>query len=305
MTKADQLNISANANASGHGDHHRRTKRQRRDEPESLMRISFRRLYKLDETTGDPSCLWNLHIESSNGRKFSILIDPALVLKPQQLMAEIVSQTGRLAANEGDFIQQIKDLKAQSPAREIVLLGKSGWHSYTESGEKRYAFVTPRATWPKSAPYRFYRKGIIPPLDVLGQCRGTLEDWQVTCARLIGQSSTALTAVGGAFAAPLLRFADIPESFVLLLAGGSTEGKGVVQRAAMSVQGRVSQSAIQSPDASKRGITEFAAGCNSLMCHLEDLSRVSKPERRTFLRSLTYEVAGGGGKLIARSVRAK
>lgn len=101
-------------------------------------------------------------------------------------------------------------------------------------------------------------------------------------------------------AAPLLRLANIPESWIMLLCGGSTSGKSTLLAGVASFQG--SETTIN-PRTSERRFTELAARHNDLLMPVGDLSQLPKGDRRQVLHRLTMDSTSGAGRSVSRAVR--
>jgi hypothetical protein len=249
-----------------------------------------------------------LCVTTNRRRRWDVFVDAADLMKPQTVLNACVNRTGFYPKDAPLFQQRIEQLRDRA-AKEVLQTITTGWAGPNGErdaaldqfvlpgrtigkGERKVRFAADRATSPAASAF-------------VGRWRGKLALWRKQNARLLGKSSLGITTLGAFLAAPLLPFADLSESMIVLLAGGSTTGKSTIQLGAMSFQGRATPEAIQSPQTSQRAWEELGANFNNLVLPIEDFGRLDKGAQRELLKLLAYNTVAGGGRTVSQVMQRK
>ncbi len=112
-------------------------------------------------------------------------------------------------------------------------------------------------------------------------------------------------ALATAFAAPLLRWADISEGMVFLLFGRSGTGKTLASRTAMSVFGPAALADLATFDLTKRALEELCAAHNDRLLVIDEVGRAgdTPANREKLLAEIAYSVPSGRGRMRSRAVQ--
>lgn len=205
-----------------------------------------------------------------------------------QMYRELRGFTTALPELPRTAIQFIERVIASAPAGFCVKAAKPGWKRRSADAEHMpSAFVTPHFTIPKTAPYRWSARSS----SGLGRMCGTLESWQNEVASFAEHSNYLTFGLCCAAAAPLARFARLPELAVFNLVGESSVGKTTVARAAMSAV--ASPDAIRGWDLKNRALEEAAAQHNDLLFVLNGAEKAPVRERALLIERIIHMLPEG------------
>ncbi|WP_083909718.1 DUF927 domain-containing protein [Methylocystis rosea] len=205
-----------------------------------------------------------------------------------QMYRELRGFTTALPELPRTAIQFIERVIASAPAGFCVKAAKPGWKwRSADSEHSPSVFVTPHFTIPKSAPFRWSARSS----SGLGRMCGTLEAWQDEVASFAKHSNYLTFGLCCAAAAPLARFANLPELAVFNLVGESSVGKTTVARAAMSAI--ASPDSIRGWDLKNRALEEAAAQHNDLLFVLNGAEKAPVRERALLIERIIHMLPEG------------
>ncbi len=259
------------------------------------VRCARRLIYAAD--AGGPKAACEMIFETSQGHRHSVQVDPVELQRPATVIAKAVNQTALYPLDE-TALRALVQAGIDSNPPMVTMTTVSGWK---DRGASR-AFVTPgRSFGPGRSSYRYASsEDHASGAGQLGSVRGDLKGWRQNVGVYLEMSTAGCVLFGAAMAAPLLRVANIPESWIMLLCGGSTSGKSTLLAGVASFQG--SETTIN-PRTSERRFTELAARHNDLLMPVGDLSQLPKGDRRQVLHRLTMDSTSGAGRSVSRAVR--
>lgn len=259
------------------------------------VRCARRLIYAAD--AGGPKAACEMIFKTAQGHRHSVQVDPVELQRPATVIAKAINQTALYPLDETALRAQVQAGTDSNPPM-VTMTTVSGWK---DRGAAR-AFVTPgRSFGPGKSSYRYASsEDHASGGGQLGCVRGDLKGWHRDVGVYLEMSTAGRVLLGAAMAAPLLRLANIPESWIMLLCGGSTSGKSTLLAGVASFQG--AETTIN-PRTSERRFTELAARHNDLLMPVGDLSQLSKGDRRHVLHRLTMDSTSGAGRSVSRAVR--
>lgn len=259
------------------------------------VRCARRLIYAAD--AGGPKAACEMIFKTSQGHRHSVQVDPVELQRPATVIAKAINQTALYPLDEAALRAQVQAGTDTNPPM-VTMTTVTGWK---DRGAAR-AFVTPgRSFGPGRSRYRYASsEDHASGGGQLGCVRGELKGWYREVGIYLEMSTAGRVLLGAAMAAPLLRLANISESWIMLLCGGSTTGKSTLLAGVASFQG--AETTIN-PRTSERRFTELAARHNDLLMPVGDLSQLSKGDRRQVLHRLTMDSTSGAGRSVSRAVR--
>ena len=239
---------------------------------------------------------------SSDGSRHRLVVEPAALRNPRQILDRIANESDLFALDPKAVAQQVTSLQHISATKSMSVTSRTGWHDV--NGKE--CFVTPQYSVPASSRVKLDSSSTSDHvISAVGQCKGSLKGWRKKVQPILGQSSFGIAFIAANYAATLLRSSPLTEDFCIMLVGESSIGKTSIQKGAQSVSGRAGQEFISSPDQSGRGFDETAVSHNDMVYPIEDIGRAASAEKSGFVKRLTYQATGGGGRRIAHSARSQ
>ncbi|WP_051331453.1 DUF927 domain-containing protein [Methylocaldum szegediense] len=181
------------------------------------------------------------------------------------------------------LIRYIKECK---PGARVRCVNRIGWHGPV--------YVLPTQTLGERQGERvLYQNGASGPGDF--RQRGSVAEWRESVAKLSAGNSRLMTAIGFAFAAPLLQFVPGEESGGAHFRGDSSCGKSTLLWAAASVYGQPSgdDSFRKEWRATGNGLEGLATSRNDSLLILDEMGQVDGREAG----NIAYMLANGQPKL--------
>lgn len=266
-------------------------------ETDKLVSVCCARRLIYAADAGGPKAACEMIFDTSQGHHHSVEVDPVELQRPAAVIAKAINQTALYPLDETALGAQVRASTESNPPM-VTMTTVSGWK---DRGAAR-AFVTPgRSFGPGRGSYRYASsEDHASGGGQLGSVRGNLKGWRKHVGRYLEMSTAGRVLLGAVMAAPLLRLANIPESWIMLLCGGSTSGKSTLLAGVASFQG--AETTIN-PRTSERRFTELAARHNDLLMPVGDLSQLPKGDRRQVLHRLTMDSTSGAGRSVSRAVR--
>jgi hypothetical protein len=221
-------------------------------------------------------------------------IDFERQMLPRLGAAEIRSQlfaAGLRTEGAGDG-EVVSILKAAEPAREIIVVSKTGWHRLP--GLSDPIFVCPSGEIigaPEGADLQLSTMTILDAPAV----SGTLEGWKEATAAALGTPNCPHWALGtiSGFAGPVLDLTQL-DSVGINISGTSSGGKTTSQKLAVSVWSPpfVGAGLLQSMRSTENGLEAVAQASSGTVLALDEMAHA---DGRTVGRVI-YSLAGGIGK---------
>jgi hypothetical protein len=128
--------------------------------------------------------------------------------------------------------------------------------------------------------------------------RGTVDDWIAGLREACLASSFLTFSLATAYSGPLMALVEDDEGAIFHNAGGSTGGKSLAIRAAISVIKEAPKSKLTTYDLTPRALEELCYRCNDLMVGLDEYARLegSGTTARNNASRIACTVASGAGK---------
>jgi hypothetical protein len=206
----------------------------------------------------------------------------------KDLRKELINKGAYFAPDSEDPVSSIRALQmAKDRAPHWTYAKTLGW-----TGDK---FVRAKGVVGKQNPGSLLKppRVVHPAAKKMGK-KGTLSGWHKHVAKPAAQSSRMVTAVCGAFAAPLLKFTDIG-TFALFFTGPSKVGKSTLTLAAGSAQGFGTEKALPNFRSTDAALGELPGQFNDHALTLNEfgLLRGTPKERRQRQREFVFGAAEG------------
>jgi putative DNA primase/helicase len=206
----------------------------------------------------------------------------------KELRKELIKKGAYFASDSEDPFSSIRALQmAKDRAPHWTYAKTLGW-----TGDK---FVRAKGVVGKQNPGSLLKppRVVHPAAKKMGK-KGTLSSWHKHVAKPAAQSSRMVTAVCGAFAAPLLKFTDIG-TFALFFTGPSKVGKSTLTLAAGSAQGFGTEKALPNFRSTDAALGELPGQFNDHALTLNEfgLLRGTPKERRQRQREFVFGAAEG------------
>lgn len=243
----------------------------------------------LDRATGKRVVI--ISFPNSDGRREKLEISPSALTNHHQLKGALLDRDAELPQDGVAQRELFRALEKAIPGRKKEYAARAGWNKKFT----RFALVDRVIRNGRKSRCLGLRAkgGEIDPSGKLSTM-GTLDGWRDTVATPAGASSTMMTMISAAFAAPLLAFAG-EGSFSINVYGRSRTGKSMTTLAASSVYGIG-----QSEDLPTWVITDTALGqtlprFNDMLFPIDDLAAMEGSDREKYnrLHTLAYRLASG------------
>ena len=194
-----------------------------------------RTVTKLEAIEDRATGTWHFRFRfRDHSKKLRTIIVPGdIASNARKLLPELHKAGARLPADEQEAKSVVNAAIAQEPRSIVHCVARPGWQ-VDNDGTLRFSYGNKLIGPPA--------KNIAPPFDIKRRgpsgkvIRGSLLEWQRRVGATAKQSPAATLLIAGAFAAPLLRFAEIM-SFGLNTYGGAKMGKSLGLNAGGSVIG--------------------------------------------------------------------
>lgn len=237
----------------------------------------------------------HLRFKTARGEHRDLTVLTTDLMTPSKVLQAFVTRFGMFPFGEDALKKEIAELQTRD-VPEVLLTVLCGWKG--EGAER--AFVTPvRSYGPARRFNRFDPAAATSDHErKLGAVRGDLKAWQREVLAYLLMSRPGIVLLGAALAGPLLRYADLTENFVLLLAGKTSTGKSTLLRAVASFQGAAVPI---HPNTTARRLSEFGGISNHGLMIIDDLSLIPPSSRRAVLHELTMGTTSGNSKSITRN----
>lgn len=233
-----------------------------------------------------------LDFERTDGRAAGVLVDEMSILsKPSDLRARLANSGYDLPLTTANIGEEIRK---RIPKGITAMVTRTGWNARIP----HLSFALPHKVLGAGGHDVF----LLPAMRdrcLASGTSGKLKDWQKEVAMRALWSPVASLLVMAAFAPPLLRFSEVPESFILNVAGNSSGGKTTANMAAASVWGDPTRRRTWA--ATDRGLAEMAAANNGLLLVLDDAEQAATTPKLRLQRvhDLTHLLTSGQSKEVS------
>ena len=208
-----------------------------------------------------------------------------------KLLPELHKAGARLPADEREARDVVNAAIAQEPRSIVHCVARPGWQ-VDEDGTLRFSYGNKLIGPPAkniAPPFNIKRRG--PSGKVI---RGSLLEWQRRVGATAKKSPAATLLISGAFAAPLLPFAEIM-SFGLNTHGGAKKGKSLGLNAGGSVIGLGLEENLLTLGATTAAILEQAGAWTDLLLPINEGGTIKGKRSDAYakLRELTFALNAG------------
>lgn len=259
--------------------------------PATLQRD--RTVTKLEAIEDRATGTWHFRFRfRDHSKKLKTIIVPGDVASlASKLLPELHKAGARLPADEREAKDVVNAAIAQEPRSIVHCVARPGWQ-VDEDGTLRFSYGNKLIGPPA--------KNIAPPFDIKrggpsGKViRGSLLEWQRRVGATAKKSPAATLLISGAFAAPLLPFAEIM-SFGLNTHGGAKKGKSLGLNAGGSVIGLGLEENLPTLGATTAAILEQAGAWTDLLLPINEGGTIKGKRSDAYakLRELTFALNAG------------
>jgi len=259
--------------------------------PATLQRD--RTVTKLEAIEDRATGTWHFRFRfRDHSKKLKTIIVPGDVASlASKLLPELHKAGARLPADEREARDVVNAAIAQEPRSIVHCVARPGWQ-VDKDGTLRFSYGNKLIGPPA--------KNIAPPFDIKRRgpsgkvIRGSLLEWQRRVGATAKKSPAATLLISGAFAAPLLPFAEIM-SFGLDIFGGAKKGKSLGLNAGGSVIGLGLEENLLTLGATTAAILEQAGAWTDLLLPINEGGTIKGKRSDAYqkLRELTFALNAG------------
>lgn len=229
-------------------------------------------------------------------RKGSATLPRSMGASTSRLASELSGKGAALPHDKRACEAWLSSLIKALPRRIGTLAGATGWHG-------RSFLLGPELIGASDVPV-ILRPTVSQQGGWLSGKTGNFEDWRSRVAKPAAGSSYASFAIMHALAAPLYKFAGLPEGAIFNFSAPSSVGKTTALKVGASVSG--DPNILTDWNATLRGLQERAAAHSGLQLILDDTETIRPHERDVLqtLLSVTHKLTSGTSTDYAESVQA-